>query len=210
MIKIYGYDYLVLVDENGRAYIAHADNSIRNKIFKKGVRVATRGITAGANAVRGRAGKGYYMRIGAFPHYRYFYSAEEYNRYLQNQREQYMAKINALENKRRIAEKATVFGRKDLRSNMKQAKKEYYKADDNWRKWMYEDRNHPEEYKKAKSEYEVAQKKYEDAKELYNLSRKLDDVPAYLLKKVEKSMNNFSEDPDKSLRTIRKILDFVV
>ena len=190
MINIYSHNYLILVDESGRAYIAHADKSY-------------------GNVVRGRTGKKFYVRIGGFPNYRYFYSAQEYNRYLQNQREQYMNKMNELENKRRIAERATVFGNKDLRSNMKQAKKEYYKADDAWRKLMFEDKNHPEEYEKAKSEYEAAQKKYEDAKELYNLSRKIDDLPTNLQKRVEKSMKDFSEDPDKTLRIVRKILRLV-
>lgn len=210
MIDIYNHNYLILVDESGQPYIAHADKSFRSKVLKKSVDMSLRGLNAGARAVKGRAGKGYYMRIGSFPNYRYFYSAEEYNRYLENQREQYMSKMHALDNKRRIAENATVFGNKNLRKDLKQAKKDYYKADDNWRTWMYEDREHPEEYEKAQSEYEAAQKKYEEAKELYNLSRKIDDIPANLMKRIDKSMKDFSEDPDKSLRTIRKILSLVV
>lgn len=75
---MYNDDYIMLFDENGQPYIEHASLAgIKNAITSR--------VSSGVSKLKGmkRPGAKYYARIGDPGNYRYFYSKEEYDRYLQ-------------------------------------------------------------------------------------------------------------------------------
>lgn len=148
----------------------------------------------------------YVARIGTWPHYRYFYSQEEYQRHLQGEREKAISEQRAKYLKKKRQENATLFGDKRARKEVKKARKKYQKAESTYLKLNgygkypnYADK----EATKAYQNYLKEKNDYEAAIERYNDGRKIDDLPQNIINKGVSVIKKSIDDPDSVWKVVR-------
>lgn len=148
----------------------------------------------------------YVARIGIWPHYRYFYTQKEYQRYLQGEREKAISDQRAKYLKKKREDNATLFGDKRARKEARKAKKEYFKADKSFQKLNGYQRVPSltsEEMKESYQNYLKAKNDYEAAIERYNDGRKIDDLPQNIINKGISVIKKSIDDPDSVWKVVR-------